>query len=407
MGRRVNAPVRGSHGYYPRARASSINPRVRSWPDVDGEPRLLGFPAYKVGMTHIVKIEGYKLSPLYGQEVVTPVTVLETPPIFIAGLRLYRVNEYGALETFSEVVLSNLPKHAYRLIKPAPRLDEGETQRVGKSRKRYIVEIKAGGDGTQEVKFSEDLRMWIEKMRSILDKVREIRILGLTQPYLTGIGKKRPELIEIKIGASRIEDAFNYGVNLLGREVHLPSLEYIAETARRWIGNSHQDVKNRIEELKTQLKHVYAGIFEPGKLVDVIGVTKGKGFEGVVKRHGVKIMPRWHKHRKGYRRIGSVGPATPGVMRTVPRPGQLGFHRRVEYNKRVAWLGVDLSMIGLGLIPEINPKSGFKHYGLVKNDYIVVEGSVMGPPKRLIMLRAPIRPGKPSEVEYEVAYIHI
>ena len=40
---------------------------------------------------------------------------------------------------------------------------------------------------------------------------------------------------------------------------------------------------------------------------------------------------------------------------------------------------------------SINPSGGFKHYGLIKDDYVVLRGSVPGVPKRLVKLRQPIR----------------
>ncbi|MBW2988370.1 50S ribosomal protein L3, partial [Candidatus Woesearchaeota archaeon] len=48
---------------------------------------------------------------------------------------------------------------------------------------------------------------------------------------------------------------------------------------------------------------------------------------------------------------------------------------------------------------DINPKGGFKHYGLVKNDYILIKGSIPGPTKRLVRLYKAKRPSKkmPSE----------
>jgi len=126
-------------------------------------------------------------------------------------------------------------------------------------------------------------------------------------------------------------------------------------------------------------------LFETGQKVDVSGISKGKGFQGVIKRFGVKELPRWHKHRKGSRRIGSRSP-TIGAMSEVPQPGQMGFHRRTEYNKRILKIGDN------GL--EITPAGGFPHYGVVRSTWIMLKGTVMGPPKRPIILRWPIRPPK-------------
>jgi len=192
-------------------------------------------------------------------------------------------------------------------------------------------------------------------------KVAQVRLIACTQPRRAGIRKKKPEVFEIALGGP-VEEALNYAVSKLGKELNIK--EFIKE----------------------------------GEYVDVIAITKGKGFAGVVKRFGVKILPRWHKHRKGHRRIGSVGPTAPGTMFSVPRPGQLGFQQRTEYNKRVLKVGDKPE--------EINPAGGFKHYGIVRGDYVLIEGSVPGAIKRLVKLRLPIRPlaGKPTQAP-QIVYV--
>ena len=72
-------------------------------------------------------------------------------------------------------------------------------------------------------------------------------------------------------------------------------------------------------------------------------------------------------------------------MYTVPRAGQTGFHQRVEYDKRI--------MIMSNTEKEeykINPDGGFKHFGNVTGDFIIVKGSVRTY-RRLIKLRKQIR----------------
>ena len=121
-----------------------------------------------------------------------------------------------------------------------------------------------------------------------------------------------------------------------------------------------------------------------GELVDVVSVTRGQGTQGPVKRFGVKIQVRHAKKKR--RHVGSLGQERPGKVRsTVPMAGQLGFFRRTEVNKRILKIGEG---------DEVTPKSGFINYGVVKGSYILVEGSVPGTNKRLIMLRPAIRPGK-------------
>jgi len=118
-----------------------------------------------------------------------------------------------------------------------------------------------------------------------------------------------------------------------------------------------------------------------------------------VKRFGVTILPRWHKHRKGHRRTGTIGPQAPALMFTQPRPGQMGFHQRTEYNKRILKIGENGA--------EITPKSGFPHYGVIKGPYILLQGSVPGARKRLVVLRYPVRPPKkaPPAAEPQVVWV--
>jgi large subunit ribosomal protein L3 len=74
-------------------------------------------------------------------------------------------------------------------------------------------------------------------------------------------------------------------------------------------------------------------------------------------------------------------------MYTVARQGQRGFHQRTEYNKRI----LVMSNSENTELVNINPKGGFKHFGLVEGDYMIVRGTIPGVPKRLIKLRQPIR----------------
>ena len=87
------------------------------------------------------------------------------------------------------------------------------------------------------------------------------------------------------------------------------------------------------------------------------------------------------------REIGSLGPISPqNVMYTVPRAGQTGFHQRVEYDKRIMIVSnTEKNEF------KINPDGGYKHFGSVNGDFIVVKGSVPGTYRRLIKLRHQIR----------------
>ena len=88
-------PRHGSMAFSPRKRSESPIPHFSSWPDIDGTPRVQGFAGYKAGMTHATIVDYRPTSTTSGQEVQVPVTVVEVPPMKVAGVRLY---QHGAWE---------------------------------------------------------------------------------------------------------------------------------------------------------------------------------------------------------------------------------------------------------------------------------------------------------------------
>jgi large subunit ribosomal protein L3e len=132
-------------------------------------------------------------------------------------------------------------------------------------------------------------------------------------------------------------------------------------------------------------------VFEQDEMIDMIGVNKGKGYEGVTTRWGTRRLPR--KTHKGLRKVACIGAWHPSrVMYTVARAGQNGYHHRTEINKKVYRIGkagdkgnasteADLST------KQITPMGGFPRYGVVKEDFIIVKGCCVGVKKRVITLR--------------------
>jgi large subunit ribosomal protein L3 len=306
----IKKPRRGSLAFWSRKRAKRIYPTISSYPETE-KVKLLAFAGYKAGMTQVIAIDNKKGSPTFGQEIAVPTTVLDCPPLKVIGFRAYVMTTKG-LKVFSEVYVKDLPKDLKRKVKIKPNEEN------------------------------------LKKIEEKIEKISKIRVIVSTQPRLSGIRKKKPEIFEIEIGGKNIKEKFNYAKELLGKEISIND------------------------------------VFKEGEFVDVIAVTKGKGTAGPVKRFGVKIQPR--KAKKKLRHVGSLGQERPGKVRyTVPMAGQLGFWTRTELNKWVM-------KIGKG--EEINPKGGFKRYGVVRANYVLLAGSVPGPKKRLIILREPIRPPK-------------
>ena len=77
----------------------------------------------------------------------------------------------------------------------------------------------------------------------------------------------------------------------------------------------------------------------------------------------------------------------------------MGYHLRTEYNKQVIQIDND--------VKAITPKGGLPHYGSIKNDYLLLKGSISGPKKRAVLMINAIRLNpKMTKDAPQVAYIH-
>lgn len=87
-------------------------------------------------------------------------------------------------------------------------------------------------------------------------------------------------------------------------------------------------------------------IFTPGETVKVTGTTKGRGFQGVVKRHGFHGGPNTHGNTK-HRRPGSVGPGTDPsrVIKGKKMPGHYGAERHTQTHLRVEKVDAERNLI--------------------------------------------------------------
>ena len=197
---------------------------------------------------------------------------------------------------------------------------------------------------------------------TMIDDLDEICAIMAVSPRAAGLEQKKPYIFESPVRGGQMADRFAYLQEIFGKKVPISQ------------------------------------VFSPGASVDVSSITKGKGWQGVIKRMGAKR--KQHKSRKTVREIGSLGPISPQyVMYTVPRAGQMGFHQRTEYNKRIMVMG---EAEDPGAV--INPSGGYKHFGVVRGEYIILKGSVPGTYRRMVKLRAqmrnaPLRVFKPNVLE--------
>lgn len=293
------SPRKGSLQYWPRKHARRMYPRIKKYAKLDSE-KLAGFAGYKAGMTHVIIADNRPNSTTKGKSILFPVTVLECPPVKVASIRFYKSTDSGLKLTGETFASSEKPdKYLSRRIRLPKKAKDAE------------------------------------KAAAAFD---EIRINVYTQPHLTGIGKKKPELFELAVGGKDAEAKIAYAKSILGKEI---------------------SVKD---------------VFGEGQQLDVFAVTKGKGTQGPTKRFGIGL--RSHKSEKGRRGPANVGPWAGNRSWRVAHAGRMGFHNRLEKNK---WL------LKIGEKPEeINVNGGFLGYGLIKSNYLLIKGSLPGATKRLI-----------------------
>ena len=313
--RKYSAPRRGSIAFRPRARAKSLEARIRTWPveSINENTGLLGFAGFKVGQIQVMTIDDKEKTPNHGKPLMNHSTVISLPPLRIVGIRGYSEDGYG--------------KHALFDV--------------------YSKDSIKDLSSKFKAKYSEDS---IKKAEENLNNTKYLMAVVAVFPHRIGISQKTPFVFEIPLSGKDIRSKFDFLKSKLGQEIRA------------------------------------ADVFKTGQDIDVHGITRGKGVEGPITRFGVKR--KQHKSRKSVRAVGTLGPISPAVvMYTVARQGQRGFHQRTEYNKRI----LAISNSEKTDFANINPKGGFKHYGLVNGDYMIVRGTIPGVPKRLVKLRQPIR----------------
>jgi large subunit ribosomal protein L3 len=322
----TRSPRRGSMQFWHRVRAKRIYPRIRTWATAK-DTGFLGFAGYKAGMTHLMVRENNPNSLSKGEEVFTPVTIIECPPLKISSIHFYKNSPKG-LKVAAEVPFKADKELGRRLVLPK-KLNDSKLAEVEKRISEFV----------------------------------DVRVMAYTQPKLTGIGQKRPALFELGISGKTVADKLAFIKQFIGKDISIKD------------------------------------VFRPGQQLDIKGVSTGKGFQGTTKRFGSAVRGR--KTEKAKRGIGTLGPWHPHhVLYTVPQPGKMGFHTRTEYNK---WL------LAINDKPaEINPKGGLGGYGVVKNEYVLIKGGIIGPVKRMIRMNLAIRPSKKIVKEApEITYISL
>lgn len=339
--RKYERPRRGNLGFLPKRRTRHHRGRIRSFPkdDPSKKPHLTAFVGFKAGMTHILRQIERKSSKLDNKEVVEAVTIIETPPVRVVGIVGY-VETIRGLRSLTTVWAQNLsPEFKRRLYK-----------NWYKSKRKCFS------------KYSEKISKDPKAMELLLKRLKKycsvIRLICHTQTKLLNSRTKKAHVLEIQINGGTAAEKVDFAKGLLEKEVKAKE------------------------------------VFSDFELIDIIGATKGQGFTGVIKRFGVKKLPR--KTHRGLRRVGCIGAWHPSRVRwTVARAGQLGYHHRTEQNKKIYRIGEgevygakNNATTEFDLTEKnITPLGGFPHYGVVKNDYIMIRGCCIGTKKRTLLLR--------------------
>jgi len=344
--RKFEAPRHGSLGFLPRKRTRHHRGRVRSYPKDDASKpvHLTAFPVFKAGMTHILRDVDKPGSKLHKKEVVEACTVLEAPPIVVVGVVGYIETPRG-LRALTTVWAQHL-----------------STQFKRRLYKNWMNSKKKA--------FSKNVQKWSDEknVQSQLERIKKycqvVRVIAHTQLDKLNLRQKKAHVMEIQVNGGNIAQKVDFAKQHFEQEIRVSK------------------------------------IFNQDEMIDVLGVTKGKGYEGVTTRFGTKRLPR--KTHRGLRKVGCIGAWHPARVRfTVARAGQLGYHHRTEMNKKVYRIGVGIryengntnATTAADLTEKaITPLGGFPHYGVVKEDFVLIKGCCVGPKKRVLLLRKSLVP---------------
>jgi large subunit ribosomal protein L3e len=352
--RKYEAPRHGSLGFLPRKRSARFRGKVKAFPldDEKKAPHLTAFLGYKAGSTHIMREVKKPGSKNNNKEIVEMVTVLETPPMVVVGLVGYVATPRG-LRSLTTVWASHL--------------DESVRRRFYKnwyrSKHKKVDPAKDAAAAKTQAEKDKATQKQVERMKKYCQVVR---VLAHTQIRKIGLRQKKAHLMEIQVNGGNVTEKVEWAQKLFESKVPV------------------------------------AGVFSQNDMVDLIGVSKGKGFTGVIKRWGVATLAR--KSHRGYRKVACIGAWHPARVRfTVARAGQSGYFHRTELNKKVFRIGSASRLEG-GKVnfnattaydltqKTVTPLGGFPHYGEVNEDYVMVKGCVVGPKKRVITIRKSIVP---------------
>lgn len=348
--RKFEHPRCGSLAYLPKRRTRHHRGRIRSFPrdDASKPVHLTAFMGYKAGMTHVVKYqerrEGKKTIK---KDVVHSVSVIECPAMKVIGLVGYVPTPRG-LRTLNTVWAQNLDNDVKR------RFYKNWYQAKKKAFSKYVD--RKYKDDKAKTHVSRDLAR-MKKYASV------VRVICATQVRKLALRQHKAHILEIQVNGGSIKDKVDFAYGKLEKEVSVGE------------------------------------VFQQSECVDTIGVTRGKGMAGVIKRFNVSRLNR--KTHRGLRKVACIGAWHPSAVKwTVARRGQLGYHSRTQINNKIYRIGAgavngvtnNATTEADAVEKNITPLGGFPHYGEVNEDFVLIKGGVMGTRKRPVTLRKSIFP---------------
>jgi len=348
--RKFERPRHGSLGFLPRKRTRHHHGKIKSFPkdDASKPPHLTAFMSYKAGMSHIVRDVDRPGSKLHKKEVAEAVSVVEAPPMVVIGFVGYVETPRG-LRALTSVWAGHLSEEVKRRFYKA--WHKSKQKAFTKYQKRWSDASKAS-EGSPMAAEIDRAKKYCQVIRAICH----------TQVSKVKIGQKKAHIKEIQVNGGTTAAKVDFITGLFEQEVKI------------------------------------ADVFSQDEMIDVIGATKGKGFNGVVTRWGVTRLAR--KSHRGLRKVACIGSWHPArVQFQVPRSGQRGYHHRTEINKKIYRIGKAIKDDPNNAMTEndlteksITPMGGFSHYGEVTQDWVMVKGAICGSRKRLLTLRKSLLP---------------
>ena len=348
--RKFEAPRKGSLAYLPKRRTRHHHGRIRHFPRDDAAKpvHLTAFMGYKAGMTHVVKyFERREGKKVIKKDIVHACSVVECPPMKVVGMVGYIQTPRG-MRTLATVWAAQLDNDVKR------RFYKNWMNSKKKAFSKYADRFK------QDDKSKTSIKRDLERIKKYCTTVR---VLCATQVRKLNLRQVKSHIMEIQVNGGTIAKKVDWAFSKFEQEVSVGE------------------------------------VFADNECIDTIGVTKGKGTQGVIKRFGINRLPR--KTHRGLRKVACIGAWHPAAVKwTVARRGQLGYHSRTEINKKIYRVGAgavrgvtnNATTAADAIEKNITPLGGFPHYGVVNQDFLLIKGGIIGIRKRPVILRKSIFP---------------